>query len=112
MPSKTHASKYHTDRPKLIPSLKFGHPIEGELVNRMDSDDKMPADKLETLVNTWCNYGKGHVIAGGTKHFVEEGTVGGGFIRYEKWLNDIARRSAHLEEIYRMRYPFPLLDHS
>lgn len=92
---------YHSDRPKLIPTLKYGYPfISGELVNRMDSDDKMPVDKIETLVQHWHQYGKGHVIAGGTQHFVDEGEVGGGFLRYEEWLNDIAKNSRHFEEIY------------
>ena len=42
----------------------------------------------------------GTVIAGGTEHFVDEGEVGNGFRRYERWLNDVARRGAHYEEIY------------
>ena len=39
----------------------------------MDSDDKMPANKLEILVKEWKKHGKGHVIAGGTEHFVDQG---------------------------------------
>lgn len=93
---------FHSDRPKLIPTLKYGYQFaKGELINRMDSDDKMPFDKIETLVKEWQRYGKGHVIAGGTQHFVDEGEVGGGFLRYEEWLNDVARNSRHLEEIYK-----------
>lgn len=93
---------FHSDRPKLIPTLKYGYRfIKGELVNRMDSDDKMPHDKIEVLVREWLNYGKGHVIAGGTKHFVDEGEVGGGFLRYEEWLNQVARDSSHWQQIYK-----------
>ena len=94
--------KYHnSDRPKLIPSLKFGYQfVTGELINRMDSDDMMPSDKLATMVKHWQQHGKCHVIAGGTKHFVDEGEVGGGFIRYEEWLNEVARENKHDEEIY------------
>lgn len=92
---------FHSDRPKLIPTLKYGYRFaKGDLINRMDSDDKMPLDKLEVLVNEWKRYGKGHIIAGGTQHFVDEGEVGGGFRRYEEWLNDVARNSRHYEEIY------------
>ena len=66
---------------KLIPALKEGQlHINGKLINRMDSDDKMPSDKLETLVNYWNKYGNGHVIAGGTEHFVDNGIVGDGFL--------------------------------
>lgn len=93
---------FHSDRPRLIPTLQEGYRhVRGTLINRMDSDDKMPADKLEVLVKEWQKHGKGTVIAGGTKHFVDEGEVGGGFLRYEQWLNDVARRSAHYEEIYK-----------
>lgn len=93
---------FNSTRAKLIPTLQEGYKqVKGTLINRMDSDDKMPADKLEVLVREWQKHGKGTVIAGGTEHFVDEGEVGDGFLRYEKWLNDVARRSAHYEEIYK-----------
>jgi len=92
---------YHSDRPKLIPTLKVAYKYAtGTLINRMDSDDKMPFDKLEVMVREWLPYGKGHIIAGGTAHFVDEGEVGDGFRRYERWLNGVAKRSSHYEEIY------------
>lgn len=92
---------FHSDRHKLIPTLKAGYKhIQGTLINRMDSDDKMPDYKLEVLVQEWKKYGKGTIIAGGTEHFVDEGEVGEGFRRYERWLNDIAKRGAHYQEIY------------
>lgn len=92
---------FSSDRPKLIPTLKYGYQFaKGDLINRMDSDDKMPSDKLETLVNEWLTHGKGTIIAGGTKHFVDTGEVGGGFLRYEEWLNAVARNSSHYQEIY------------
>ena len=91
----------HSKRHKLIPALKEGYlHVNGSLINRMDSDDRMPVDKLEALVNEWQKYGKRHVIGGGTEHFVDEGEVGGGFRRYEEWLNDVARTSTHYEQIY------------
>lgn len=91
----------HSRKPKLIPTLKEGYAqAKGELINRMDSDDYMPDDKLEALVTEWLKYGKGHVIAGGTEHFVEKGEVGDGFRRYDSWLNEIAKNEKHYEEIY------------
>ncbi|MDW3208767.1 MAG: glycosyltransferase [Reichenbachiella sp.] len=93
---------FHSTKPKLIPTLQEGYKhVNGTLINRMDSDDKMPADKLEVLVDEWQKHGKGTIIAGGTEHFVDEGEVGDGFLRYERWLNDVARRSVHYEEIYK-----------
>ncbi|GAB4244343.1 MAG: glycosyltransferase [Ekhidna sp.] len=92
---------FHSKRKKLIPTLKEGYVhAKGDLINRMDSDDKMPHDKLEVLVHEWSQYGKGHIIAGGTEHFVDDGEVGGGFRRYEQWLNNIARSGSHYQEIY------------
>ena len=88
-------------RHKLIPALKEGYALaKGELINRMDSDDKMPPYKLEIMVQEWKKYGKGHIVAGGTAHFVDDGEVGGGFLRYEEWLNDIARTNTHYQCIY------------
>lgn len=93
---------YDSDRPSLIPTLQVAYQhCRGTLINRMDSDDKMPYDKLQVLVDTWQQHGRGTVVAGGTQHFVGEGEVGDGFRRYERWLNDVARREAHYEEIYR-----------
>ena len=92
---------FHSKRAKLIPTLKEGYAeAKGELINRMDSDDYMPDDKLEVLVNEWLKYGKGHIIAGGTEHFVEKGEVGDGFRRYERWLNAVAKHEYHYQEIY------------
>jgi len=86
---------------KLIPALQEGYKhVRGTLLNRMDSDDKMPGYKLEVLVNEWIKYGEGHVIAGGTEHFVDEGEVGNGFRRYEQWLNDVASTGTHRAQIY------------
>lgn len=87
---------------RLIPALQTAYSCsEGSLINRMDSDDKMPKYKLEVLVAEWLNYGKGHVIAGGTEHFVDSGIVGDGFRKYEQWLNRIAKHGLHYQEIYR-----------
>lgn len=92
---------YNSDQPKLIPTLQYGYQfVQGELLNRMDSDDKMPDYKIQVMVDEWMKYGKGTVIAGGTKHFVDEGEVGDGFLKYEHWLNEVARTNTHYQQIY------------
>jgi len=92
---------FDSDGERLNPALQTGYrEIRGTLINRMDSDDRMPDYKLDLLVSEWGKHGKGHIIAGGTEHFVDEGEVGDGFRRYEDWLNEVARRNAHWEEIY------------
>ena len=93
---------FNSNKPKLIPTLQIAYSkAKGELINRMDSDDKMPDYKLQVLYDEWIKHGKGTVIAGGTKHFVDEGVVGEGFIKYEEWLNEVARKSTHYQEIYK-----------
>ena len=93
---------YHSERNFLIPTLKHGYAFaQGELINRMDSDDIMPVDKLQVLVEEWQKFGKGTVVAGGTAHFVDEGQVGEGFLRYDRWLNEIATDDNHYQEIYK-----------
>lgn len=87
---------------RLIPALREGYRhILGTLVNRMDSDDKMPDYKLEVMVNKWLDVGKGHIVAGGTQHFTDKGEVGDGFKRYDRWLNEIAQKETHWQEVYR-----------
>ena len=93
---------YHSKRTNLIPALKHGYAFaSGELINRMDSDDIMPVNKLESLVSEWQKYGKGTVVSGGTKHFVDEGEVGEGLLRYDQWLNEIATNNQHYQQIYK-----------
>lgn len=93
---------FHSERHKLIPTLKHGYPhIKGKLVNRMDSDDRMPPYKLQVLYDEWTKHGKGTVVAGGTRHFVDEGEVGDGFLKYENWLNQLAATNTHYQEIYK-----------
>ena len=90
------------DKFKLIPTLQVGYThAKGTLINRMDSDDKMPNYKIQVLVDEWKKHGKGTAIAGGTEHFVDEGKVGDGFIRYENWLNEVAKTNKHYQEIYK-----------
>lgn len=92
---------FDSDGHRLIPALQCGYrQVRGTLINRMDSDDRMPADKLESMVAKWTSTGKGTVVAGGTEHFVDEGEVGDGFRRYEAWLNEVARTNTHYEQIY------------
>ena len=92
----------HSKRRKLIPALKEGYKVSrGMLINRMDSDDLMPDYKLQVLYEHWQKHGKGHVVAGGTEHFSDEGELGDGFRRYDEWLNHVAATGAYHENIYK-----------
>lgn len=92
----------NTDREGLISALQTSYRhSRGVLLTRMDSDDIMPPDKLEVMYQAWQQHSKGTVVAGGTKYFVDSGEVGGGFRRYEHWLNQIAKEQTYYEEVYR-----------
>lgn len=92
------------DRPheSLLPTLRAGYAVaKGNLIHRMDSDDRMPPYKLRRMVEEWLPHGKGSLVTGGTQHFRDEGPIGDGFRRYDDWLCEVARNNAHLDEIYR-----------
>lgn len=86
----------------LLEALRFGYKqTAGELIHRMDSDDKMPINKLQLMVDSWQQNGKGSLITGGTKYFKDDGEVGDGFKRYDSWLKEVARKQSHANEMYR-----------
>ena len=86
---------------RLIPALQTGYAAsQAPLINRMDSDDRMPEYKLELMLQKWNDVGKGHIVAGGTEHFPDQGELGDGFKRYDAWLNQLAKNGTHWQEIY------------
>lgn len=93
---------FNNPNPGLLKALRFGYKnSSGQLIHRMDSDDKMPTNKLELMVDEWEKYGKESLITGGTEYFKDGGEVGDGFKRYDKWLRDVAKNQAHKIEMYR-----------
>lgn len=72
----------------------------GEFITRMDSDDIMTEKKVEVLVNSLQEFGKGHLSVGQVKYF-SAGGVGDGYARYEKWLNKLTRYGNNFSEIYK-----------
>lgn len=88
--------------PGLLLALRLGYKhATGDLIHRMDSDDKMPADKLEVMSEALILSGKGSVVTGGAEYFIDEGEVGDGFNRYVAWLSEVSRENTHAENIYR-----------
>lgn len=88
--------------PGLLQALRFGYSkTTGDLIHRMDSDDKMPIDKLALMHNAWIKEGKGSVITGGAEYFMDNAEVGDGFKRYANWLTEVSRTNSHAENIYR-----------
>ena len=93
---------FNDAEPSLLPTLRHGFSkATGALIHRMDSDDIMPSDKLELMLDAWNKSGGNCVITGGTKHFSDSETVGDGFKRYDAWLCSVAQLNSHAEEMYR-----------
>lgn len=94
-------SVYEADKPNLIPALQKGYShSSGELITRMDADDKMPEHKLELMVSKWQEVGLGHVISGKTEHFRVDQPLGDGFKKYDAWLAKLVDHDLHYQEIY------------
>ncbi len=86
-------------KPGLLQALRFGYKhATGDLIHRMDSDDIMPLDKLLKMTNA---YKKGSVVTGATKYFSDEGPVGDGFLRYDKWLMEVAKQNTYRQDMYK-----------
>ena len=73
---------------------------KGAFVTRMDSDDIMAENKLETMVKQLEEYGKRHVALGLVKYFSKEG-ISDGYAKYESWLNRLTKTGSNYSEIYK-----------
>ena len=92
----------HLEEANLLEALRTGYASSnGAYIHRMDSDDKMPNYKLKVMLEALIDSGKGTVITGGTSYFSDETIIGDGFLRYDKWLCEVARLNSHASEIYR-----------
>jgi len=58
---------------------------KGIFITRMDSDDVMVPEKLETMTTALLENGKGSVALGLVRYFSHRG-ISNGYARYEAWL--------------------------
>ncbi|EAR00262.1 glycosyltransferase family 2 protein [Maribacter sp. HTCC2170] len=85
----------------IIHALRTGYvSCTGQLITRMDSDDIMLPERIETMVNSLMINGKGHIAVGKVKYFSEQG-ISNGYERYEKWLNKLTKNGSNYSEIYK-----------
>ena len=85
----------------IIDALKTGYSnCLGAYITRMDSDDIMTLDKLESLVTQLEEYGVGHVALGQVKYFCD-GEIGEGFKNYENWLNKLSTTGSNYSDLYK-----------
>ena len=73
---------------------------KGDLITRMDSDDIMSDNKLESMVADLEKSGVGNVALGLVKYFAEKG-IGEGFRGYEKWLNELTLTGQNYQDLYK-----------
>ncbi len=72
----------------------------GNFITRMDSDDIMLPNRLETMVDALTRTGKGHIAVGQVKYFsVRE--ISEGYKQYEQWLNSLTASGTNYTEIYK-----------
>lgn len=72
----------------------------GKFVTRQDADDLQPVNKLRELKQLLLSNGPGHVATGHVKYFCE-GELGDGFLKYERWLNDLCLNSFHESHLFK-----------
>jgi glycosyltransferase involved in cell wall biosynthesis len=85
----------------IIPALQtaYAH-SSGSLVTRMDSDDIMPPNKLQHMVDSLLMAGPGHLAVGKVKYFSIRG-ISNGYERYENWLNMLTEKGDNFSGIYK-----------
>jgi len=85
----------------IIPALQLAlENSAGQYISRMDGDDIMGNHKLMALVNNLIEYGPGYIAVGKVKYFSDT-TLGSGYKKYEKWINDLVGSGDLWSDIYK-----------
>jgi glycosyltransferase involved in cell wall biosynthesis len=72
----------------------------GDLISRMDADDRMAPVKLEKLSQILQKNGPGSIAVAWVDYF-SDSALGQGYQKYAEWLNALCMRDNHYEEIYK-----------
>lgn len=74
---------------------------KGTYITRMDSDDRMTSNKLDTLWSLLAATSEeGHIAIGQVQYFSDQ-PLGNGFQRYERWLNSLTVAGKNYQDIYK-----------
>lgn len=85
----------------IIPALRRAFSkTTGNLITRMDADDRMTPNRLSQMSKQLIAQGPGHLATGGVKYF-SDNTLGNGYQRYETWLNGLTKKGSNFTEIYK-----------
>ncbi|ALJ06637.1 glycosyl transferase family 2 [Pseudalgibacter alginicilyticus] len=88
-------------KPGIIHALRLAlSKSKGNFITRMDSDDIMFPNKLESMVSQLCTYGSQHIALGLVNYFSETG-IKEGYKNYEVWLNKLTKKGTNYSEIYK-----------
>ncbi len=84
----------------IIPALTLAYSrATGQFITRMDADDLMPEDKLETLYQL-LDKKSGYIATGKVRYF-SEGILSEGYQKYEDWLNQLCSTHTHWDWVFR-----------
>ncbi|MDC6354160.1 glycosyltransferase [Robiginitalea sp. SP8] len=85
----------------IIPALRKAYASSsGQLITRMDSDDRMAPERLGTMSRQLLESGNGHIALGLVRYFSDRG-ISDGYARYEAWINGLSRTGSNFTEIYK-----------
>lgn len=85
----------------IIEALRTGYAKStGLFITRMDSDDIMAPNRLEVMVASLLEHGKGHLAVGQVNYFSHRG-ISNGYARYEQWLNGLTASGTNYSAIYK-----------
>lgn len=84
----------------IIPALQLAFDnSSGQFITRMDADDMMPTNKLETFLA--AIQGKKKTIVTGKVRYFSDKKVSEGYRRYEEWLNTVVEEEDFRKNLYR-----------
>ena len=85
----------------IIPALRTAYNYSsGAFITRMDSDDIMQPEKLQSMISDLLRMGTGHVALGQVQYFSDSG-ISDGYSKYEKWINKLTASGTNYDEIYK-----------
>lgn len=85
----------------IIDALQTGiSQVKGTFLTRMDADDVMAPNKLETLRSLLRTNGQGCIACGKVQYFSNK-KLGEGYQKYETWINEMLQSTHPFQGIYK-----------
>jgi glycosyltransferase involved in cell wall biosynthesis len=85
----------------IIMAMRTAHAASsGHYITRMDSDDVMKPEKIQSMVSALQKSGPGKIALGKVRYFSSKG-ISNGYKRYEVWLNNLTHNGINFEERYK-----------